>query len=119
MRVSSRHLQRHEVCCPLIIHSGEAGWSVAEQGISGEMEQALRTILRHLVEHPDAKDTLEGIGRWWGEPLIHTAQAEVVRRSLDELTHRGWVSVRTGGTGIRLYGLNKDRLDDVKRYLHG
>jgi len=92
---------------------------VVEQEASDEAEQAIRTILRHLVEHPDAKDTLEGIVRWWGEPLIRTAHAEVVRRSLDELTERGWVSVRTGGIGIRLYGLNKDRLDDVKRYLHG
>ena len=92
---------------------------MAEQGTSDEVEQAARTILRHLVEHPDAKDTLEGIVRWWGEADLRTAQAEVVRRSLDELTHRGWVSVRTGGTGVRLYGLNKDRLDDVKRYLHG
>ena len=100
-------------------HSGEAGWHVAEQGVSDEMEQVVRAILRHLVEHPDAKDTLDGIVRWWGEPLQRTGQVEVVRRSLDELTQRGWVSVRTGGTGIRLYGLNKDRLDDVKRYLHG
>ena len=92
---------------------------MAEQGTSDEVEQAARIILRHLVEHPDAKDTLEGIVRWWGEADLRTAQAEVVRRSLDELTHRGWVSVRTGGTGVRLYGLNKDRLDDVKRYLHG
>ncbi|MGA6828029.1 hypothetical protein ACO9S2_10490 [Nitrospira sp. NS4] len=92
---------------------------MAEQGTSGEVEQAVRTILRHLVEHPDAKDTLEGIVRWWGEPLLRTAEVEVVRRSLDELTDRGWVSVRTAGTGVRLYGLNKDRLDDVKRYLHG
>lgn len=92
---------------------------MAEESIAGEVEQAARTILRHLVEHPDAKDTLEGIVRWWGEPLTRTTQTDVVRRSLDELTQRGWVLVRTGGTGIRLYGLNKDRLDDVKRYLHG
>jgi hypothetical protein len=92
---------------------------VAEQGASGDVEEAVRTILRHLMEHPDAKDTLEGIARCWGKPLVRTAPAEVVHQGLDELTHRGWVSVRTGVTGIRLYGLNKDCLDDVKRYLHG
>ncbi|OGW48099.1 MAG: hypothetical protein A2V62_04735 [Nitrospirae bacterium RBG_19FT_COMBO_58_9] len=102
-----------------MLHSEEVGWRVAEQGASGDVEQAVQAILRHLVEHPEAKDTLEGIVRCWGEPLIRTAPAEVVRKGLDELTHRGWVSVRTVGTGMRLYGLNKDRLDDVKRYLHG
>ena len=101
------------------VHSEEVGYRVAEQGTSGDVEQAVRTILRHLVEHPDAKDTLEGIVRCWGDPLIRTAHTEVVRQGLHELTHRGWVSVRTGGTGMRLYGLNKDRLEDVKRYLHG
>lgn len=88
-------------------------------GTSGEMDQVIRTILRHLVEHPDAKDTLEGIVRWWGKPLSRGTHVEMVRQSLEELTHRGWVSVRTSGTGIRLYGLSKDRLDDVKRYLYG
>lgn len=92
---------------------------MAEQVRSGEIEQAVRTILRHLVEHPDAKDTLEGIVQWWGDPAHRTARAEVVRRSLDELTQRGWISVRMGGAGICFYGLNKDRLDEVKRYLHG
>jgi hypothetical protein len=109
---------RHEACC-LPPHSREAGWSVTEKVTSGEIEQAVRTILRHLVEHPDAKDTVEGIVRWWGDPADRTAHVEVVRRSLEELTQRGWVSIRMGGSGICVYGLNKDRLDEVKRHLHG
>lgn len=92
---------------------------MAGREASDEIEQAARIILRHLVEHPDAKDTLAGIMRWWGDSLLHLAQPEVVRLSLDELIHRGWVSVKTSGTGTRLYGLSKDRLDDVRRYLHG
>lgn len=31
---------------------------------SAERETA-RAILRYLVKHPEAKDTLEGIAQWW------------------------------------------------------
>lgn len=92
---------------------------MADQVSSNEMEQAVRNILRHLVEHPDAKDTLDGVVKWWGDPADRIAQVEVVRRSLEELTRRGWVTVRMGGAGMRFYGLNKDCLDEIKRHLHG
>lgn len=92
---------------------------MTEQGTPAKVAQAVRTILRHLVEHPDAKDTLEGVARWWGAPADRTAHVEVVRCSLEELTQRGWVSVRVGASGVCFYGLNKDRLDEVKRHLHG
>jgi len=92
---------------------------VADQVTSGEMEQSVRNILKHLVEHPDAKDTLDGVVKWWGDPADRTAQVNVVRRSLEELIHRGWVTVKMGGAGMRFYGLNKDCLEEIKRHLHG
>lgn len=93
------------------------GWRMAEQEASGEIHQAIRTILAYLVAHPDAKDTIEGIAQWWAPS--YAGSAEAVRRGVEELTRRGWLSVRTGGTGVRLYSLNKDLLNDVTRYLHG
>jgi phosphoglucomutase len=83
------------------------------------MEQAVLAVLRYLVQHPEAKDTLDGIVRWWGLPVALEAQAENVHQGLEALIKQGWVVVRTSGAGIRLYGLNKDRIAEVTRFLNG
>jgi hypothetical protein len=38
---------------------------VKEEGPSEGLMAAAREILSYLVEHPDAKDTIEGIINWW------------------------------------------------------
>ena len=39
--------------------------SLSYQDQPGGKEQVIRGILQYLVEHPDAKDTPEGIYKWW------------------------------------------------------
>ena len=92
---------------------------MAKQESAGDVQQVIRNILSYLLEHPDAKDTLDGIMRWWGDPLHRAGAPDRIREGLEELAMRGWISVRTGGTGVRLYGLNKDCMNDIRRYLHG
>ena len=48
-----------------------------------------REILRYLVRHPEAKDTLEGIAQWWlgGE----TRRRVTVERALSLLLARGLI----------------------------
>jgi hypothetical protein len=75
-------------------------------------------ILGYLCSHPDAKDTAEGIGKWWlhGEGMDVGAQA--VRLSLDYLVELGWLIAVTGYSGSRMYGLNQERKALLQQFLH-
>ena len=38
---------------------------MSEKPYTPEERKTARAILRYLVKHPDAKDTLRGIDEWW------------------------------------------------------
>ncbi|HEX6912840.1 MAG TPA: hypothetical protein VF142_20700 [Longimicrobium sp.] len=75
-----------------------------------------RQIVRYLVQHPDAKDTIEGILRWWFAPGHGHAPGEV-QAALDALVDRGWLVERTVPPGRKLYGASPGRLDEMRALL--
>jgi hypothetical protein len=80
-------------------------------------EQVIRGILQYLVEHPDAKDTPEGIYKWW-LPEGHSKQGrDEVQKALDLLTSKGWLTKRGTIPSKEIYGINRDRLPEIKRFL--
>jgi len=68
--------------------------------------EVARAILQYLHEHPDAKDTLEGIAQWW---LIHEGierKIKEVERAVSILLDQGLViEVRRDGL-MPYYRLN-------------
>ena len=59
---------------------------------------AEQQILNYLELHPEAKDTLEGIGSWW----LSASDAGEAKAALDALAARGLVNAECGPDG-RVY----------------
>ena len=79
-------------------------------------------ILRHLCQNPDAKDSLEGIARFWVRRQNTASLLHEVSRALDDLVDRGYLVVwLTGGgggeLGERIFSLDKRRLQEIKEML--
>ena len=74
-----------------------------------------RLILGYLYSNPDAKDTVDGIEKWWLRGVKILTNTTTVRDSLDDLVKSGWlVSNERLGTGI-VYGLNKNRRETLQQ----
>lgn len=74
-------------------------------------------ILGYLCSHPDAKDTAEGIGRWWLRGEGMDADTDVVRGAIAYLVKREWLLATGGHVGLIRYGLNKTRQDELQQFL--
>ena len=74
-------------------------------------------ILGYLCSHPDAKDTAEGIGRWWLHSEGIDANMDVVRGSLAYLVKWGWLTATGSSAGLTLYGLNKNCQHALRQFL--
>jgi hypothetical protein len=80
-------------------------------------EQAIREILQYLIKNPEAKDTLEGIYKWW-LPKWHSKQGrDEVQKAVNLLTSKEWLTKRGTIPSKEIYGINRDRLPEIKRFL--
>jgi hypothetical protein len=86
-----------------------------------EASRALRTleshILLYLVEHPDAKDTREGILKWWVPAGRGETEDVRIQEALQDLVERGWIVERETAASKKIYGLNKDQLPRIRKFL--
>jgi hypothetical protein len=81
------------------------------------MEQVVREILHYLIEHPGAKDTLDGISKWWRLKGKSEWRKEEIQQALDSLVLKGWVTVREVSPPQKIYGFNKKYIKAVRAYL--
>jgi hypothetical protein len=90
---------------------------VASDESRGEPSLLIREILQHVVKHPDAKDTAEGIHKFWLSRNTAHHSREKVREALEHLVEKkGWLTKKVSGAVV-LYGLNKDRMREVESFL--
>lgn len=74
-------------------------------------------ILGYLFSHPDAKDTAEGVEKWWLNGQEINVNARVVRGSLDYLVRLGWLVSSDRQGSEMVYGLNGDRRNKLRQFL--
>jgi hypothetical protein len=76
-------------------------------------------ILRHLEQHPAAKDTLDGIAQWWLRPERSDPSREEVEGAVAFLISRGFL-LETRRPGVPpYYQLNDKRREEISKLLKG
>lgn len=88
-----------------------------EEGPSESLMAAAREILSYLVEHPDAKDTAEGIMKWWFSKADTEREKDEVQEAIDFLVEKRWLVVREIADSKKIYGVERERLGEIKAYL--
>ncbi len=87
------------------------------EGSARDRSPVMAEILRYLVEHPDAKDTIEGISQWWMPSHRKAPSRDAVQSAIDELLTRGWIVRRETSPSHVVYGLDKRHLDAITNML--
>jgi hypothetical protein len=77
----------------------------------------IRHVLQYLIAHPEAKDTMQGILRWWLPGGIGAWEEAAVQEALAALVARGWVTQRQLPSSQHLYGVNNARLEEIQGFL--
>jgi hypothetical protein len=89
---------------------------LAEKGSSPD-RSIIRQILRHLIEHPEAKDTRRGIVRWWVPDVGVERREEEVQQAIDWLVTQNWLVKRDTASSQTLYGMNRTKLEAIEEFL--
>ena len=74
-------------------------------------------ILSYLVKHPDAKDTLEGIARWWILREQIEQSMEKVSQTLADLVAQEFIIIKKYYNQEKMYQLNLEKIPDIKAIL--
>ena len=77
--------------------------------------EAIVEIVRYALEHPEAKDAIEGIHRWWLPGGGERWEEEEVEEALEGLAARGWIEERRLA-GRRIWGVRTDRLMEMESW---
>jgi len=72
-------------------------------------EQLAGEILRYLIDHPNAQDTLKGVVTWWLLERTIKRRTALVKEVLDKLVADGLVIAQQGSDLQTLYKLNRRR----------
>jgi hypothetical protein len=79
--------------------------------------EVIRGILQYLIEHPDAKDTVEGVLKWWVPETFGKRGLAESEKALDILSSRGWLTVRKVSPAQKIYGVNKKFMKEIRIFL--
>ena len=90
---------------------------------NGQMKKAsgapdvAELVLRYLLEHPEAEDTVDGIVEWWLLRQRIKYETSRVKTALSGLMHEGFVLERKGAGSQVRYRVNKRKLHAIRGYL--
>ena len=71
-------------------------------------------ILAYLVDHPNARDTLEGIVEWWLLEQQIKFQTARVKDALSDLVARGLILEKKGSNSQIHYRINQKKYKEIQ-----
>ena len=74
-------------------------------------------ILRYVVAHPTAKDTIQGIEKWWLSKSTSRETRSKMEQHLSLLVAKGWLIARGSPQSETIYSLNEKGLDEINEFL--
>ena len=81
------------------------------------MLRVAEEILEYLLLHPQAKDTLHGIVRWWRFAGSPERTSRDVETALQLLVAEGFVKERALGASDKIYGGDLRRTQDIPSWI--
>jgi hypothetical protein len=85
---------------------------------SDESSLLIRAILAYVIKHPDAKDTVDGIHKFWLSDKTAHQSSHKLEQVLDFLAEdRCWLTRKAVSSRVTLYGVNKDRIHEIRNFL--
>lgn len=94
------------------------GYVVKQPKSVDPQSEVIRLLLRYLIANPDAKDTAEGIFKWWIPKQHRELRPEELEKVLTSLVAKGWLIERAVSPREKLYALNREVIGEIERYLH-
>ena len=74
-------------------------------------------ILAYLVEHPDARDTADGIAQWWILEQCVKRQAPLVNEAIDYLVEKKFIVGHKAKDSKTHYRINRLKVKEVAALL--
>lgn len=76
----------------------------------------LIVVVAYLVRHPGAKDTAEGIRKWWHDPNQPEGQPAELDDVIERLVTRNWLLKREAAQET-FFGANPASLEEMAHFL--
>jgi hypothetical protein len=73
-------------------------------------------LLGYVIAHPEAKDTIDGIEKWWLAKSVCLEEKRKLEKILNLLVSKGWLNGRHSPAGT-IYSMNESRLAEIKRFV--
>ena len=89
-----------------------------ESNDTEDLSEFVEEILRYVVAHPGAKDTVNGIQNWWLPRRISEEGKGKIAKSLKLLVAKGWLIARCPPQSETIYSLNENSLQEINHFLN-
>jgi hypothetical protein len=104
------------ICCAVTLKEA----SMEAEAPNSVCTPLIRSILLYVLDNPDAKDTADGIDEFWLANRDPRYGKHQVRQALDFLVEKKhWLTKNKTGSSVALYGLDKDHIGEIERFLGG